>query len=346
MLDLATLTAGDLLRIPASEPERLFAPDRTAVDRAFRTLAATWHPDRSGHAQATVVFQHVAALRHSALERLRRGEWHEPGCLTLAARDGRTHCLRYLRRRPFELGDLHVGADSAAWIVERAHADLVDIALHRIDGFCFADDAMRRAVSRYLPVVTRTVDTAERRVVMVRKPADMILLADLLQHAGGTLDARHVAWILSELHCFACWLEWAGLTHNAIAPDTVFVSPAHHAVAVLGGWWYATPVRARLKALPARTLNLAPADIIRRKAADSRVDLDLIRALGREMLGYPTGIAPARGSRIPAALDTWLGLASNGLARSDYALWKRVLTDAFGVRRFTPLNIKPEDVYR
>ncbi len=346
MLDLATLTAGDLLRIPASEPERLFTADRTAVDRAFRILASAWHPDRNGHAQATMVFQHVAALRRAALERLRRGEWHEPGCLTLAARDGRTYRLHYLRRRPFELGDLHVGAGSAAWIVERAHDDLVDAALRRIGDFRFADDTMRGAVSRYLPAVTRTVDAAERRAVEVRKPADMILLADLLQHVGGSLDARHVAWILSELHCFACWLEWAGLTHNAIAPDTVFVSPAHHAVGVLGGWWYATPAGARFKALPARTLNLAPADIIRRKTADARVDLDLIRALGREMLGRATDAAAARGSRVPAALDAWLDLAANGSARADYALWQRVLTDAFGARRFTPLNVRVKDVYR
>jgi hypothetical protein len=213
-------------------------------------------------------------------------------------------------------------------------------------GFRFADDAMRRAVSRYLPVVSRIVDTAERHAVMGRKDADMILLADLLQHLGGALDARHVAWILSELHCFACWLEWAGLTHNAIAPDTVFVSPAHHAVAVLGGWWYATPAGSPLKALPARTLNLAPADIVRRKTAEPRVDLDLIRALGREMLGNASERAMARAVRVPPALDAWLSLPTDGSARADYALWKRVLTDAFGARRFTTLNVRPEDVYR
>jgi hypothetical protein len=49
---------------------------------------------------------------------------------------------------------------------------------------------------------------------------------------------------------------------------------------------------------------------------------------------------------VPAALDAWLNLASEGSARADYTAWKRVLTDAFGRRRFTALNVGPEDVYR
>jgi hypothetical protein len=123
----------------------------------------------------------------------------------------------------------------------------------------------------------------------------------------------------------------------------VFVSPAHHAVAALGGWWYATPAGARLKALPSRTLGIAPSGVVRCKTADPRVDLDLIRALGREMLGLPRGAAPAA---VPVPLETWLGLASNGSAGADYASWRRVLVEAFGARRFTPLNVGPDDVYR
>jgi hypothetical protein len=338
MPDPATLTASHLLGIPAGEPERLFASDRASIDRAYRVLAARWHPDRNGAPQATSVFQHVLALREAALARLAQGEWHEPGCVTLAARDGRTWCLRYRRRRPFELGDGFVADSVAAWMVDDAHADLVDAALRRIGAFPFADDAMRSALARYLPIVERVVETPRRQAVVVRKPRDMVLLADLLDHEGGRLDPRHVAWIVSELYCFACWLAWAGLTHNALASDTVFVSPAHHAVAVLGGWWYAAPSGARLAALPARSAGIASADIIRAKTADPRLDLDLIRALGRNLLGD----APS----VPPPLETWLALASNGSARADYTQWQQVLTDAFGARRFTPMNVRPDDVYR
>ncbi|HJQ58985.1 MAG TPA: J domain-containing protein [Vineibacter sp.] len=334
----AALTATDLLGIPANEPERLFAPDRAAVDRAYRALAAIWHPDRNATAPAIPVFQHLTALREAALARLADGEWHEPGRLTLTGRDGRAWRLRHRRRRAFELGDLYVAGSVAAWLVDPAHADLVDRAVRQIGTFRFGDDAMRGAISRYLPVMAHQVDTKRRRAVVVHKPADMILLADLLEHVGGRLDPRHVAWILSELYCFACWMAWAGLTHNALAADTLFVSPEHHAVAVLGGWWYATPAGARLAALSARSAALAAADIIRRKIADFRLDLDLIRALGRDLLGDAPGV--------PAALATWLALASNGSAQDDYAQWQQVLTDAFGSRRFTPLNVRPEDVYR
>jgi hypothetical protein len=331
----ATLTADQLLRIPATTPEALFPPDKAAIERVWRALAARWHPDRNPGTEATSVFQHVAALRRAALQRLNRGEWWAPGCVTLTGDDGRAWRLRYMRRSAFELGELLVGNDIAAWIVDAAHDDLAAAALRTIGDFRFADDAMRAAASRYLPSVAGTVMTADRRAVVMRKPADMILLADLLRHEGGRLDARHVAWILSELLCCACWLQWAGLTHNAIAPGTVFVSPADHAVAVLGGWWYAAPAGARLAALPARSVALAPADIVRRKQADPRTDLELIRGLGRDM------VADA-----PPALAAWLAEASRGSARDDYTHWQKVLTDAFGPRRFAALNVRFDGVYR
>lgn len=342
MRDPATLTADELLAIPAGDPERLFERDAAAVDRAFRRLAAAWHPDRNGDGRATAVFRHVAELRQAALERLRGGAWRAPGCLTLAGGNGRVWRLRYRRQQPFELGELYVADSVAAWLVDAAHADLADAALRQIGAFRFADPAMRAGVSRYLPEIAQVVELGSQRVVVLRKPVDMILLADLLAHAGGTLDARHVAWILSELYCFACWMEWAGLTHNALAADTIFISPAHHAIAVLGGWWYAAPAGARLVALPARSAALAPADIVRDRRADSRLDLDLIRALGRELLGGSP--APAS-SAVPAPLETWLALASNGSAQADYAAWQQVLTNAFGPRRFTPMSVRPDDVY-
>ena len=69
------LTAAQILGIPRSEPERLFAEDAAAARAAFRRLAGRWHPDRCAEPQAAEVFQHLLGLNKAAAARRRSGLW-------------------------------------------------------------------------------------------------------------------------------------------------------------------------------------------------------------------------------------------------------------------------------
>jgi len=98
-------------------------------------------------------------------------------------------------------------------------------------------------------------------VLVVEKAPDQVPLRDLLEHLNGKLSAEHTAWILSSLLNIACYLQYAALTHNAVSPDTFFVSPEAHSGALLGGWWYATAAGARIGALPASTALIVALDV-------------------------------------------------------------------------------------
>ena len=347
------LTAAQILGIPRSEPERLFAEDAAAARAAFRRLAGRWHPDRCAEPQAAEVFQHLLGLNKAAAARRRSGLWHLPGRLEIRTRDGRRYRLRYLRRHTFELGEMYLCRRTLAFVTDAAHGDLFANAEKRIGGFRFATPEMRREAERYLPRVRKVLETAEARVLLLDKPEDLILMRDLVDHLsghlgghlGGHLDGRQVAWVLSTLLSLACYLNYAGLVHAAIGPDSVFVSPRRHSGALLGGWWYALPSGARFLALPARSADLIDARSLALRTADPRVDLTLIRALGHEILGDPSGARLAVEGRVPVAIANWLRMPSSGSAVEDYRSWQEALSAGYGARRFVELAVTPSDIY-
>lgn len=343
MKDPCSLTAPELLAL--AEPERLFSPTLADTRRAYRALAWTWHPDRNTAADAPAVFAHVGALYHAALAKLARGTWHAPGLFQCTAEDGAVHMIRYHARHPFELGQMLVGKTAVAFVVRPEFADLFENARRTIAGFRFASEAMRAQMAPGLPAGT-AIATPEGPVMIVDKAPDLVLLRDLLGHLGGAMDPRHVAWVLGSLHNLACWLDYAGLTHNAIALDTVFVSPEAHRCALLGGWWYAARHGGRLAALPARSAGLAPPDVLATRTADPRVDLELIRATGRALLGDESGLRLMRDASVPRPLADWLRCAASDSALHDYELWGSVLTASFGARRFVKLGVSASDITR
>jgi hypothetical protein len=169
-----------------------------------------------------------------------------------------------------------------------------------------------------------------------------------MEHLGGALDPRHVAWILSNLHNIGAYLSWAALTHNAIDPDTVFVSPATHSAQLLGGWWYARAAGDPLTHLPGTSADVwrtLPWSVARAGVATPRLDRELIRRAGRALLGDVGGSRLLRDPRIPAPLRRWVTAPGDEDGIVDYANWARAREAAFGRRTFVPMDVTPRAIY-
>lgn len=333
------MNADKILAIPVTEPERLFSsPD--AYKDEFRALAKKWHPDAGGHAD---VFDRIAKLYDAAAAKVTKGEWHTPGLLMVHTSKGKDVKIRYLKKHATETGEMFISRTMVTHATRNDFADVVHSAKKIIGGFTYASDRMRKEISRYLPVVSRAFDAGDVQYMIMDKTPDLILLRDVINHYGGKIDPKHAAWIISSMLNLACYFEYAGLVHNAIGPDTYFISPPHHSGVLLGGWWYACKEGAKMVALPARTTRVMPVDILTKKKAEHRTDLTLIRAAGREMLGDPVG---TRLDGVPKAMSQWLRYASSGSALKDYEEWGKVLTESFGPRRFTEMKIEASDIYR
>ncbi len=359
MRDVQTLSAEKLLSILEAEPERLFSRDAVSAKLEFKRLAMRWHPDHNRNNKAAEgVFTHVDAVFKSAIRKLEKGDWREPAVkiedeepnvLMLRADTGRQPIkrIRYRKRAPFELGDCYIGRTIVAYVIKSDYADLFENARRIIAGFRYGSGAVRDEVGRSLPTIQSLFYAGDRCVMIVRKAPDLVRLKDVLDHVGGRLDARHVAWIGSTLHNLACYLGWAHLTHNALSLENYFISPPGHSGALLGGWWYAKPEGAKLDALPSATTRYCPPDVLRNKRADGRTDLELVRAIARELLGDGSGMRLAAERLAPPPMTDWLRHPTTGCAITDYRQWsENILPASFGTRRFTKLDLSASDIYR
>ena len=359
MRDVQTLSAEKLLDIPEAEPERLFSGDAATAKSEFKRLAMRWHPDHNRNDKAAEnVFTHVDVLFKSAVRKIEKGGWREPAVkiedeepnvLILRAKTGGQPIkrIRYRKHAGFELGDCYIGRTIVAYVVKNDYADLFENARRIIAGFRYGSSAMRDEVYRSLPAIQGVFHTADRCVMVVRKAPDLIRLRDVLDHVGGRLDPRHVAWIGSTLHNLACYLGWARLTHNALSLENYFISPPDHSGALLGGWWYAKPEGAKLDALPKATTRYCPPDIVRDKRADGRTDLELVRAIARELLGDGSGMRLASERLATPLMIDWLRHPTASGAVADYRQWSEIILPAsFGKRRFTRLEVSASDIYK
>lgn len=336
------MTADKILAIPLTEPERLFA-DKHGLSDQFKTWVKVWHPDKNQDAKAKDVFIHIGLLFQAAQKKAAADEWAAPGEIVFQCADGVARKMRFRKRSEFELGFMFYGRTALTWVVDKQHADLVARAGTTITGLKYSSARMRTEMERFMPNVISTFRTKDDRggVVML-KTKDVYCLRDVVEAKGGKLVPEHVAWILNRLYNIACFLQWNGLSHNAISLDTVFVSPEHHSCLLLGGWWYAAPFGMKMKAVPARTHKLMPPDL---KTGSSRTDLALIRALGRELLGDATGMHLVDDASVPARMTSFLRHPASGKAVDDYKNWGTCLEACFGERRFVKLPVEESDIF-
>lgn len=336
--NIASLSADDLIGIPVTQPERLFAEDEKVAQRQWRELSRCWHPDRNTNSNASQVFSHICELRRAANAKRKRGAWQYNDSILLTARDGSRYRLRYQLIQKLDVGTAYVGKRVLCYLLEEDYDDLASIAEQRMQALPFADESMRGALQSLLPQMTTCLRLQRGSALVMRKTPEYVPLRHLLQRAGGAFTAADVAWMVSSLLNLVCYLRSACLTHQAIDLDHLLVAPQEHSLALTGGWWYAGPEGAALMALPARSARLAPPDILATKTADIRLDQLLVRETGRELLGDGLG-------KVPEAMLRFLELPPRGCPVTDYEHWQDVLLNSFGERRFTPLAITADDVY-
>ena len=342
MKDVSKLTAIEILAV--TKPEQMYSRDETVATIEYRKLSRIWHPDRKPGFDN--VFAQVSTLYHKGVEKLKAGTWETPGLFTFTDTKDKKFEVRYKKHHVFELGDMYIGDYTITYMIHKDSQDLFDNAKGVIKGFKYANDKMQSEVARYLPVIHSENETADRLVLVVKKTPDLFLLRDVLDHLNGKMDPKHVAWVLNTIYNIACYLKFAGITHNSIGLDSYFISPQHHSGAMLGGWWYAAPIDSKLVAVPARTVTYAPRDLTSKKIASMKIDSELIRATGRELLGDGNGSKLLSDPNIPNSLLNWVRTAGIGDAYKEYEEWsKKVLKDSFGERCFVELKIQSSDVY-
>lgn len=339
MRDLKMLKAERLIEL--TEPEVLYSCVPKIAREEYRQLVKIWHPDRSEHPMARAVLERLLALYREAkiksldgtwVEPVEKAEEEEPGRKKVRLEDGSIKEIFHYRRLPVELGNLYIDDHSITFEIGLEFEELLKEARKTIYSlsFGFADKEMAIEISRYLPEILESFRSRHHEYLVIRKTPDQFLLKD-----AGKLEKEHVAWVLNSLYNLVCFLEFAGITHNAINAETVFISPLRHSVMLLGGWWFSCKAGDSLKALPDSSLEKIPISIIESGRAAHAVDLALIKALGLKLL--KEGDTALRPSLNEKTADS---------ALEEYQKWKyEVLESVFGESKFVELKMDKASLY-
>ena len=145
-------------------------------------------------------------------------------------------------------------------------------------------------------------------------------------HSGkfifGKLGGRHIAWVISRLENLCCVLEYNGLVHPEIDPDSIYINPNNHTACLYSGWWDVT--RKNTTGVGGHILS-------------SEDNLNGIRRTADAILD--------RNVDAPSALIEFIGSRPRIDAYEDFAYWDEVIIRAFGKRRFVKMETEDSDVY-
>jgi serine/threonine protein kinase len=322
------------------------------LKKAYRKFSMIWHPDRCLNKALSEhiihdTFSHIKLLYEVALKQIQLGVWKTANTLKLTSVENNQYTMTYLKEESFDLGKQYIGQSFVAWVFDKENEDLANNATKQMI-FTYANDKMKEQISASLPIIKKAFKTTDKTVIVVEKEKSLICLRDVLNFYKGKIDPKHVAWILSGLYNTACYLEFHKKMHGGISIDNYFINPDTHQGALLGGWWYAHNHSDKLTALGLAAMSVAPPSIINEKKANTILNLEMIKAIGRELLGDKTGIYLPKDKTIPSPLVNWLRDSSGSkTAYKEYETWqKEILTQSFGVRRFTKMELTSSDIYQ
>lgn len=331
------MTADEILAI--TSPESLFPFD--TLDRAYKELAKKWHPDINKHPKSAEVFMHISTLHTVAVEKVRMGAWGFAGAIQFRDKLGSLYKMKYRYYEPFELGEMYVADRSLCYIVAEKHKRLFHNGINAIKDFKFGSDSLKEI----FPKIKKSGEIDDGRLFVVfEKTSDVLPLSVVLNYYNGKIEPKSAAWIISCLHNTACALKFSKVAHNDISTSTYFVSPKYHTGLLLGGWWYTVPSGSKLIGVPQRTFMLMPYSQKNTKVATSKLDAELLRAVGREVLGDKSGNTLVQ-KGVPKVMADWVNIPSSRHPYDDYSKWGEVLTKAFGPRKFIPMEIDVQDAY-
>lgn len=335
---MKNLSAEDILKIPITNPEKLFTGNLDIAKTEYHDFCKFWHTDVNNDPNAGMVFSHIHKLYEEVKKLITSNRWKGSGNLVFKTKDKKFNIF-YSKVKSFEIGDCYIGKTDIVYVIKREFAEFFTNAKSILSHLSFADADMKRQMEKFIPVNSEYLSTKDDLIMIIPKTEDMIPLSDLLEHFNGKIDPLHIAWIINSLYNICCYLNYAKVVHLNIDLETCFISPKHHAIYLFGGWWFSKGVNHRITTLPIRTVETLSPDIFREKIAKNLIDLDMIRFLGRELLGDRAGEHLKYNKDIPPPMVRWLRASTTEDAILDYKLWKNVLEECFGRPKFIEMSL-------
>jgi len=292
-------------------PVVLFGKDSKDAKNNYHNLLKSWHPDVNTHFLSSEVTSHINNL------------WVHYESGKEIPRVSRKH----------DIGKVSYFDESIEYEINESIAQYIPDIASLIKGIKYKDDKQKKEFSRYFPDASKIKQ--DKKKLVIPKPTDVISLQDALNFFKGSIDPKHVAWIINGVINNICLFHLSqGLSFNGITVENVFICPKHHTVLFLGGWWHITKLNEKPKILPKSLHSRGYKDC----------DMKSIYTLGLKLLGDENGTSLWRNSNIPIPMLSFLmGYSELRDPVVLFKKWEDVLIKCFGPRKFIEMNLNPEE---
>ncbi|HBV88300.1 MAG TPA: hypothetical protein DEF42_17035 [Desulfosporosinus sp.] len=315
----------------------LYSKDPHKAKQEYRLLVQKYHPDRNKETMAEDVFLKIRDLYAQAELMFASGQWEESNVIEFKTKEGKHKKLTFIKEFPFELGVQYVASSVVVFVLEAEHKRYFDNAIKRVGSLTYANKAMEDEFKRYFPEFIDKFETAEGKwVLVIIKTKDLVRLQDLLNYYQGTIEPRHVAWILSRLGSICCFLDYNGLAHNGISLGNCFVSPENHSIALFGGWWYCAGQGEKMLGTQKEIYDVMGPLTKTNKTGSITTDLESMKLIGRVLLNK---------AQVPDSYQAWLEKGAADSARKEFLRWNTALRNSYGVRKFIRMEVGEREVY-
>ena len=319
----------------------LFPYGEDAIKAKYKELSKEWHPDNNNHPDATRVFTKITELYNYALELLANGQWEKTNYILISKADGKKISLNYDTCFDFELGTCYVTKTKIVYVLGSDKEKYYSNAIQRIKSLQYKDKKMEDDLSRFFPKLYQSFKTNnDEFVIVLDKTEDVYPLKNVLEYFDHKIDDKHVAWIISRLCNLTCYLKYSGLVHNGININNCFISPRHHSILLLGGWWYATGEGDAMIGTTKDIFFIMSVTAKGSKKSSALTDLESVKLLGRQLLGETNCRKLALDSSIPKPFINFLIGGSSDNSYEEFSKWDKALEDSYGKRRFINMEIK------
>lgn len=222
--------------------------------------------------------------------------WICAGEETYAMRDGNPLTIRYMKKYTGDGMDCYLAQKSVVYVFANGAEAEKFLAGYQLLTFPEADAKLHRS---FPELQMRTGLSDGREVLVFRRnphfyPAEMI----------APMPSVHLAWVISRMENICCALEYAGLVHGGLTPNTVWINPVTHEGALFGDW---------------------------RQVRQVRGTEDLV-ALRR------TALALGEDTSEPKQLSDFLHSAPTSDAFADFSQWDTVIETGFGGHKFATME--------
>lgn len=308
----------------------IFSADPNIMKTEYRNYAKAYHPDVCHRED---VMTTVNTLFAQAKKMLENKDWEQTNVLFFSDTTlNKRYSLHYNQMYKFEYGYYYVGDYTLIYMFkeEKPWKHYIEA----VKNIKYVDSKIESYFRQFMPDIKQAGKCNKGWYVAINKDKNVYPLSEILRYFNGKVDNKHSAWITTRLNNIVCFLKTTNLVHNAITIDNLFVKPSSHGIYLLGGWWFAVKDNDKMVGCPKAVYNVMPPKTKTDKIANRTVDIESVKQITKNI-----------SKDVKPPIAEWYNTGSTDNPFDNLDKWDNALTNAYGKRRFTKMEINENEIY-